>query len=309
MKRAISPRRIASQIADSLWFYLPRRRRRVLLRNQYLHPKNLGGLRLLAPHLNFDYTESDDQRFSDIVYAPSRAVEQHSRRQYIFGPHFSVLPDPAINPIDSRNAVYIQPSPWAVAAWESVSTKIRLHTQSFPVDTEVFNEERPLASRLSSRSSQIFIYYKRRQPRELAAVESLLHRRKMEYQVFDYTRKYKESDYIYCLKQAKFGIVVGCHESQGFAIEEALSCNVPLLVWNVSSMNQEYGYSYPDIPATSIPYWDQRCGMDFHRIDQMEEAFDAFVYQLDSFRPREFVLANLSARACAASFEKLIHSI
>jgi hypothetical protein len=38
---------------------------------------------------------------------------------------------------------------------------------------------------------------------------------------------------------------------------------VPLLVWNVSSMNQEQNSSYNNIPATTIPYWNESCGEYF----------------------------------------------
>ena len=40
--------------------------------------------------------------------------------------------------------------------------------------------------------------------------------------VFDYVKRYNEEDYLDCLKNAKFGIILDAHESQGFAIEEAL---------------------------------------------------------------------------------------
>ena len=55
-----------------------------------------------------------------------------------------------------------------------------------------------------------------------------------------YINKYNETDYINYLKECKYGIWVDAHESQGFALEEALSLDVPLLVWNIKSLNQEY---------------------------------------------------------------------
>ena len=38
------------------------------------------------------------------------------------------------------------------------------------------------------------------------------------------------------LKQARFCIWIGRHESQGFAFQECLASNVPILVWDVQSM-------------------------------------------------------------------------
>ena len=105
---------------------------------------------------------------------------------------------------------------------------------------------------------------------------------------------------------AKYGIVLDAHESQGFAIEEALSCDVPLLVWNVSSMSQEEGINYPDIPATSIPYWDKRCGEYFYNQEEFKSIFDEFISKLNTYKPREFILENLSVEKCSEKFKNLI---
>ena len=116
----------------------------------------------------------------------------------------------------------------------------------FPVDTIKFCP-------VSIEKNKIFIYFKRRKKDELNIITSFLKSKNQEYKIFDYVQTYKEEDYLKYLQESKYGIVLDAHESQGFAIEEALSCNVPLLVWNISSMNQEEGTNYPDIKATSIP--------------------------------------------------------
>jgi hypothetical protein len=108
------------------------------------------------------------------------------------------------------------------------------------------------------------------------------------------------------LKNAKYGIWVGRHESQGFALEEALSCNVPLLVWDVLSMNQENGPNYADIPATTIPYWDSRCGEIFYRREHFDYAYRLFMSKLRHFKPREYVLSNLTMEQCENQFMKLL---
>ena len=124
--------------------------------------------------------------------------------------------------------------------------------------------------------------------------------------VFDYVRKYNEEDYLDCLKNAKFGIILDAHESQGFAIEEALSCNVPLLVWNVRSMAQEEGARYQAIPATSIPYWDKNCGEFFYNKNEFQDKYNEFISKLDTYTPRDFVINNLSVEKCAENFKTLL---
>jgi hypothetical protein len=76
---------------------------------------------------------------------------------------------------------------------------------------------------------------------------------KIPYKIFNYLQRYNEAEYLTYLQSCKYGIWIDAHESQGFALEEALSCNVPLLVWNVSSLNREENSDYPDVPATPSP--------------------------------------------------------
>jgi hypothetical protein len=52
-------------------------------------------------------------------------------------------------------------------------------------------------------------------------------------------------------------------------------------------MNQEYKSTCSNIPATTIPYWDERCGDFFYNINNIEEKFNSFLdlisYILKSF--------------------------
>ena len=97
---------------------------------------------------------------------------------------------------------------------------------------------------------------------------------------------------------------MGRHESQGFAIEEAMSCNVPLLVWDSVYMSQEQGYNYPNIPCTSIPYWDSRCGETFYKKEDLEKTFDIFITKL--YQPREYIMEQLSLEKCSKNLVSLL---
>ena len=100
------------------------------------------------------------------------------------------------------------------------------------------------------------------------------------------------------LKKSKFGIWLGRHESQGFALEETLACDVPLLVWDVTSMNQEDGSNWPEYKATSIPYWDENCGKVFYQSSELHESMDEFILNLPNYKPREYICNHLSAEVC-----------
>ena len=272
------------------------------------HHKNKEGLERLLKYLNYDYkfgNNLNDINNYNIIYLPCYPIDtsKYPDKKFIFGPHFSVFPDNRLMYINNvhNNSIYIQPSEWVCKLWRSFNAEniIPLKSFAFPVNTEQFNN-------LGKEKSKVFIYYKSRKLKELEFIESFLTDKNIEYQIFDYVKRYDENNYIRCLEESKYGIWVGRHESQGFALQEALSMNIPLLVWNVKSMNQEENINYPEIFGTVIPYWDERCGEYFYEQNEFIETYDRFIDKLDTYKPREYVLDNLSVEVCAENFKGLI---
>ena len=267
-----------------------------------LHHKNIQGLKQILEFLNYEYTFSnklDNIKNYDIVYSPSSPIRGMYRNKFIYGPHFSVFPDEKLKQIQGQRAIYIQPSEWAKEAWGKQHIPIKVF--SFPVDTDRFS---PM-----QKDNTVFVYTKRRDPRHVKFVCDFLKQKNINFVLFDYIQRYREEDYLKILQQAKYGIIIDAHESQGFAIEEALSCNVPLLVWNVKTMNQEWKSRYNTIPCTSIPYWDERCGHFFYEQEEFLQAFQTFTENLQQYKPREYILENMSTEPCARRFEELVKNI
>ena len=273
-----------------------------------LHHKNRESLEKILKYLNFDYKFGDinEVKKFKVIISPNIPINTSifPNKFFIFGPHFSVFPNQLLYKINNvhKNSIYLQPSEWALNVWKkfNVESIIPLKVFYFPVNTDKFI---PLEN---IKKEKVFIYFKRRKQEELTFLKTFLHNKNIEFKVFDYVKRYEEEDYLKYLQKSNYGIILDAHESQGFAIEEALSCNVPLLVWNVTSMNQEEGINYPDIPATSIPYWDDRCGEYFYKKEEFEEKYKEFVSKLDTYKPREYVLENLGLDKCAENFKKLI---
>lgn len=274
------------------------------------HHKNKEGLEMILKHLKWGYKYGfgnvTELKHFDIIYSPSNPINTSlfPKKKFIFGPHFSVFPNNKLLYIKNKynNSFYIQPSYWAANVWKKskVEKYVPLKVFSFPVNTKKF-KPKP-----ENTKDKVFIYFKRRKISELNFLKKFLKDKNIDFTVFDYVQKYNEEDYLHYLQNAKYGIVLDAHESQGFAIEEALSCDVPLLVWNVSSMSQEEGINYPDIPATSIPYWDKRCGEYFYNQEEFKSIFDEFISKLNTYKPREFILENLSVEKCSEKFKNLI---
>jgi hypothetical protein len=276
----------------------------------FMHDKNNNAL-LNYKNINFTiiaHTNIDliDITKFDCVYSPSQTIDvkKYPNTKFIFGPHFSVFPEKnQMDVIRRKNVIYIQPSEWAAEVWinNPLCQDIKVLPLPFGVDTEKFKDIKPICDR-----NKVFIYFKTRDPSLLNSIKIFLRTKGVDYVIFNYNTKYNEKEYINHIQNSKYGIWIGRHESQGFALEEALSCNVPLLVWNVKSMNEEYGYNYKDIPATTIPYWDERCGEYFYNLNELEVVFNKFILNINNYKPREYVLENLSFNVCE---KKLIHLI
>jgi hypothetical protein len=247
----------------------------------------------------------------DAVYSPCDTLEvdisQYPNTRFLFGPHFSVFPNEKnLNLIKGKNSVYIQPSEWAKESWYSynnTTNDLKIIPFAFGVDTEKFN-----VITNSNEKTKVFVYYKHRSPNELHEIQNALNQKSIEYKIFHYGH-YNEQEYKSYLHECKYAIWVGAHESQGFALEEALSCNVPLFVWNVSSMNQEYRSSYDNYYATTIPYWDERCGEYFYNMNEFDDKFNLFLSKLNTYKPREYVVENLSIEVREKALIELIESI
>jgi hypothetical protein len=283
---------------------------KILFINYGMHHKNLNAIKNYK-NIDIDIIENlqnIDISNYDVVYSPAEPIDtsRFPEKKFIFGPHFSVFPDQKIKHIINKNTIYVQPSKWAADSWRifDICENLDIRVLSFGVDTEKFNQIVDIGSR-----TKVFVYFKNRDPLELRYLEYFLSTQNIQYVVFDYKKKYDEKEYIDFLKQAKYGIWLGCHESQGFALEEAFSCNVPLFVWSVKSMNQEYGCNYHDIPATTIPYWDERCGEFTYDIENFYNKFQNFLSKIETYRPREYILENLSIDICEKKFINLLDNL
>jgi hypothetical protein len=284
---------------------------KILFIKSDIHHKNLNFI-LKCKKINFYIVDSInaiqqlDLGIFDAVISPCDAIDvtKYPNVKFIFGPQFSVFPEERLTIIKGSKTVYNLLSNWVINIWKKfpVCNNLNVVALPFGVDTEKFIDNKSITEK-----NRVIVYFKHRNPQDVHFIERFLKDKHIAYTLFSYNTRYDENNYINCLQNTKFCIWVDAHESQGFALQEALSCNVPLLVWNITSMNQEYGSNYQNLPATTIPYWDERCGEVFYNITELEEVYNKFINNLGKYKPREYILENLSIDVCENKLIELIN--
>jgi hypothetical protein len=120
---------------------------------------------------------------------------------------------------------------------------------------------------------------------------------------------YQEEEFLRKLSESRAMIFLCEHETQGLAYQQALSCGVPILAWDRGGFWQDPSY-YPHKvkfgPVSSVPYWDDRCGMRFEVVVEFPRRLMEFSGKLDQggFQPRSYILENLTLEKCAGEYEK-----
>lgn len=289
---------------------------KILLLDTFFHKKNFHAFELYK-NIEFNVIKNESEFYNidlsiyDIIYSPTTPlpVKKYPHKKFIFGPHFDVFPNESkMQMIEGKNSVYIQPSQWVVDFWKkyfSFTQNITILPIPFGVDTDVFSPTISMKER-----TEVFIYFKRRNPNELNFLANKLKEKGIPFHFFQYGN-YKEEDYKKVIKNSKYGIWLGTHESQGFALEEALSCDVPLFVWETTSINQEYNSNYGNYPGSTIPYWDSRCGNYFISANDFDEKFADFIRKVENneYSPRSYIVENLSIVECEKKFIELCNTL
>ncbi len=267
------------------------------------------------------------QGIYDLVIIPSSYIPCElfpNAKVIMYGPHNFVFANqgwkgPEVN--FPPHCVYNLLSDWIMNIQDEFGgMSLKSVTLPFPVDVQRFC---PLESPLEPQYD-CFIYFKGRNHELLSFAQSVLQSLGLRYTILvyrNYTEEgsYTEQEYLEILRSSKFGLWIGCHESQGFAVQEALSTNVPLLVWNVKSMFDEYNrenkLSYKEdqkkykLKATTVPYWDKRCGELFYEKDEFTKKVQEMNQSYSNYRPREYILETLSPKACYKRFVDVLSTI
>jgi len=223
----------------------------------------------------------------------------------VIGPNLFVKPSQIPKGLDLSRAVYLQPSVWALDFWKTFGfSQCPLEAWPTGIDTDEF-------APTESQKDYVLVYFKQRFKSELISVLAELKKRGLKYKLLVYP-EYTEKEYKEFLAAAKFAIWIGRQESQGIALEEALSWGVPIIIWDVMRLGhweaskkemsiftvEENNFAR----TTSAEYFDETCGIKIKNLNGLQVALDNMESNWRIFKPREFILKNLGLEKQARDF-------
>lgn len=244
----------------------------------------------------------------DDIYAVKEIEKLPRNIKVILGPNLYVLPRHIPCTINFGNAVYIHPSKWAADMWNFFNYRdTPLDFWPTGIDTDSFFFSNTV------KKEQVLIYFKDRYKEELESCEKKLNEKNIPYTVITYG-SYTENQYRNELQKSKYVIWIGRQESQGIALQEALAMNVTIIVWDVENFGHSASAQQTDYytqaeknytPCTSIPYFDETCGVVIKSVQELDVTVDLLENNLEKFQPRNFIIKNLSLEKQAKDFLKL----
>lgn len=258
--------------------------------------------------INASLNATDILWIHDDKAALEAALKLPETPSIIAGPNIYTLPSEIPTSVLEKNILFIHPAEWVQQFWDTFSeTKINSVVWPVGIDTKVFAPTNSIEKEL------VLIYNKQRPQEDIDLVSGALKACGENYEVLTYGN-YKESKYLELLKRSKAIIWVGRSESQGIGLLEAMAMNVPVFVWDITKLGDFVGSEKSTFTqeqlsfqkATTIPYFNAKCGQRFIGKDKLVDSINDFINNLAQYSPREYVQNKLSLKKQAIDFIEII---
>jgi glycosyltransferase involved in cell wall biosynthesis len=245
--------------------------------------------------LNQDTTTYKNIWIQDSEFLLKKLSAKDSDLNIIAGPNIFVNPEDIDFDINIQRVAYLTPSTQVEKNWRQRGYRPNnLKVWPAGIDTDTYKPD-PAVTK-----TKVLLYFKKRSREDLDHVKELLISKNIDFEIITYG-SYKQAEYEKTLKQAKYIVWVGCYESQGIALQEALSCNVPILVWDIKEPTTKY-----DTESTSAPYFTEQCGVKTKQKEELSTLIDTMKEGWEKFQPREYILENLSLEKSLEIFQNFL---
>jgi hypothetical protein len=219
-------------------------------------------------------------------------------KKLIAGPTLVVRADDDDNIASSPEIdAYILNSNWTKVAYEEVAPSLVGRTKIWygGVDHNFWDPNK----------KYVLVYWKTESESFCIEIENIL-RNYGEIPLRIKYGSYKSNDFKNALLQAKYAIFISKFESQGIALAEAWSMNVPTLVWN-SKPRHVHNRIYSTISA--CPYLTPQTGFEWENLDDLECLLQQMPNLLQHVAPRKWVLENMTDKISATVLVNIINDI
>jgi hypothetical protein len=122
--------------------------------------------------------------------------------------------------------------------------------------------------------------------------------------VLDDHSTFRPEEYRQILDQSVIAIFLSDSETQGLALAEAWSMDVPTVAWDPRGQAAWRGRAFES--RSSAPYLTSATGRLWRTVDELEPVLRDALAGRSGFHPREWVLANMTDAICSAALLKII---
>jgi glycosyltransferase involved in cell wall biosynthesis len=265
---------------------------------------------LEAINADFNHDPRTFSELSRIVYAPAnealRQAAQLKRRKrvdfLVAGPGNAFFPEEADNILWLPEIdILIVPSEWVRELYRTIAPalmpKMRIATAG--VDAEAWKP------RGHSGPSRAVVYWKSGSEDFCAGVEAKLRSHGVEPIRLRYGEHTRE-EFRKALDKSVFAVFLSSFETQGIALAESWSMDVPTLVWDPRTETSWRGR--PFISGSSAPYLSATTGLSWVTERELDRAITDVMARRGEFRPRDWVLANMTDAICSTKLLRIIET-
>lgn len=236
------------------------------------------------------------------VLSSLETLETYSRlscpsTKFIVGPNISNNPSEARRLYEAnRVRVVLVPSEWVLHYYSRVVPQIQSKLRVWAAGTDS-NYWKP--SSTIRRGNQALIFIKKRDPGVVSRVVQAVKSAGLQYQTIEYGR-YARSRYRKLLTESTVMVYVGASESQGLALQEAWSCDVPTAVVSTDDACSPTVETICQCARTRAPYLTPQQGFIWHLTYGPQALISAL--STASFSPRVWVKENATIEIAASKY-------
>ena len=227
--------------------------------------------------------------------------ENHYINKILAGPNICILPRDINYLFNNKNIDRIvTPSKWVSDSYRiEIINNERIVEWAAGVNVKFWKPKQNISRKY------ILIYLKKKfSKKKINFYISYLRKNKIKFKIIKYGF-YNPKKYLKLLRYSYLLVFFSQSESQGLSLLESWSVNVPTLVFS----NNNFYYKNIKIISDTAPYLSPNTGSKFKNIDEFKKELNYMIDNLNSYKPRKWVLNNMTDKICAKNLANKINEI